>query len=357
MERAVTPFASGESSYPARRTIDALRVARTGLAPKRLAKSFLASGLPYALLRARALRKDPVTILCYHTVRPDTEEIDAWTAIRRADLLQQIRFLRAHYDIVSLDEALDRQGARGTRPRAVITFDDGEAGLHDTLLPLVEQERVPVTLYIATGHIESGRPYWFDELMNALQADGPFTIDLGGAGLPAWTIGPVRGAARWAVIGDILEALKAVPPADRPALAAAVVAQAPPASGRPFTPLAPLSVAQLRELARSEWVTIAAHSHCHNLLDQISADDARASIARSRALLEEWTGRFVGHFAYPNGNHNRTLKAIVSDLGFRSAVALEGRLWHRGADLFLLPRLGIGRYDDLDRFKLRLAEV
>lgn len=146
-------------------------------------------------------------------------------------------------------------------------------------------------------------------------------------------------------------------PEQRSALADAVVTQAPALSGKAFKPLAPLLVSQLVELARSEWITIAAHSHCHNLLDQIPAEDVRSSIARSRNLLESWTGRPVEHLAYPNGNHNQIVEAIVADLGFTSAVALNGRLWRRNMNRFLLPRVCIGRYDDFERFKLRLAEI
>ncbi|MGE8942944.1 polysaccharide deacetylase family protein [Leptospira interrogans] len=324
---------------------------------KRLAKVALASPLPYALLTARALRKSPITVLCYHTIRPDNEPIDAWTAVRRSDFVRQMEFLHARYDIVSLDDAFDGGAMPGERPRAVITFDDGEVGLYDSLLPLVAEMRLPVTLYVATGQIEAGRAYWFDDVMNALQADGAFTIDLQAAGLKAWKIGPRRGAARWAAIADILNTLKGVTPAKRAEVAAAVVAQAPRPGSRMFKPLQPMSIAQLQELARNELVTIAAHSHCHSLLDQIPVSQVRESVAYSRALLEEWTGRSVKHFAYPNGNHNKSVEEVVAGLGFRSATALNDRLWRRGMDHFALPRVSIGRYDDFERFKLRLAEI
>jgi peptidoglycan/xylan/chitin deacetylase (PgdA/CDA1 family) len=324
---------------------------------KRLGKYVLAFPLAYLILRKRALRNNPTTILCYHTLRPDNEPIDAWTAVRRSDFLRQMEFLRAHYDIVSLDHALDATGSASERPRAVVTFDDGEAGLHDILLPLLNEMRLPVTLYIATGQIETGRAYWFDDVMNALQADGPFTVDLTASGLKAWSFGHERGAARWATISEILEALKSVSPAERPQLAAPVVAQAPTATSRPFKPLQPLTIAQLQDLAACEWVTIAAHSHCHNLLDQIPEVDVKESVSRSRDLLETWTGRSVRHLAYPNGNHNKTVEDAVSGLGFISATALTDRLWRRGMDAFSLPRISVGRYDDFDRFKLRLAEI
>lgn len=327
------------------------------IAPRQLVRRILARDPLYALLMARAQRGRPITVLCYHTLRPDHEQIDVWTAVRERDFVRQMQFLRTHYDIVSLDEALANEGARSGRPRAVVTFDDGDAGLFDSMLPLVDELQIPVTLYIATGEIESGQPYWFDTVMNALQAEEAFTIDLAAAGLPVWTVGRERGPARWAVISHILEALKRAPRAALPALTSAVIAQAPPRREDGFKPLQPLSIAQLKELARSEWITIAAHSHCHNLLDRIPSADARASIQGSRRLLEDWIGKPVRHFAYPNGNHTAAVQAIVSEVGLVSAMALGGRLWRRGANPFALPRISIGRYDDFDRFKLRLAEV
>lgn len=324
---------------------------------KRLAKTVLASGPSYALLQAHALRGSPVTVLCYHTLRPDAEHLDAWTAARQSDFVRQMQFLRTQYDVVSLDEAMaESDTSRRAKPRAVVTFDDGEVGLYDTLLPLIAEMRLPVTLYIATGQIEQQRPYWFDEVMNALQADGHFTIDLTAEGLGAWRFAPGSGKSRWAVIGNILQVLKDVPPAKRQRLASSILAQAPADQRPSFKPLQPLTIAQLKDLAASDLVTIGAHSHCHNLLDQIAADEVTASVARSRALLQEWTGQQVQHFAYPNGNHNHTVEKIVADLGFRSAVALYDKLWHRGANRFALPRVSIGRYDDFDRFKLRLVQ-
>ena len=60
----------------------------------------------------------------------------------------------------------------------MLTFDDGEVGLHTHLLPFVEQEQVPVTVYVATGQIETGQPYWFDRVMNAMQGDGVTSVTM-----------------------------------------------------------------------------------------------------------------------------------------------------------------------------------
>jgi peptidoglycan/xylan/chitin deacetylase (PgdA/CDA1 family) len=134
------------------------------------------------------------------------------------------------------------------------------------------------------------------------------------------------------------------------------MAQAGPLAGG-FTPLQPMRLAQLQELAADVHVTIGAHSHGHELLDQLSIEDATASIARSRDLLVEWTGQNVRHFAYPNGNYTPQLMDALDGLGFRSAAILEDRLVHANAPAQALPRIGIGRYDALARLKLRLVGV
>lgn len=320
---------------------------------KQLVLRGLSAGPVYRVLKTRALRNNPATILCYHTLRPDDEPLDAWIALPLSKFRAQIDMLRETYDIVSLDDAL-RPAPEDARPRLVLTFDDGERGLYEHLLPILEAEDLPVTIYVATAQIETGQPYWFDRVMNALQGTGQqqITIDT----LGHWSIGPERGKARWAQIGPVLEALKAAPPAKRDHLAAEVVAQAG-SDAKGFTPLQPMTLPQLKTLAAHPNVTIGAHSHGHELLDQLPLTEARDSIARSRDLLETWTGAPVHHFAYPNGNYTADLMDVLDELGFVSATILEDRLVHSDAPRQALPRIGVGRYDPLTRLQLRIVGV
>ena len=46
----------------------------------------------------------------------------------------------------------------------------GHSGWLEHLAPIVEREALPVTLYVATGHVQSGQPYWFDAVVNAVQS-------------------------------------------------------------------------------------------------------------------------------------------------------------------------------------------
>ncbi len=315
---------------------------------KALALSVLSAPPIWSVLRRRALRNTPLTILCYHTLGPDRGGVNGWTALREGDFRAQVADIRAHYDIVSLDEALD--GAGGKRPRAVLTFDDGDRGLYAHLLPVLQDIPVPVTIYVATEQFETRQPFWFDRVVNALQGAGEIRVE----GLGAWTLPGTDDKAHWDALRPILQALKEVDPADRDALADKVVAEGGDA---PALALGPMTKEELAELAAHPSVTIGAHTHGHELLDQIPLDEARASVAHSRKLLQDWTGQAVDHFAFPNGNHTPALRDMVKDLGFRSATILEERTAPRGCDPFALPRISAGRYDNAARMRLRLVGV
>jgi peptidoglycan/xylan/chitin deacetylase (PgdA/CDA1 family) len=118
-----------------------------------------------------------------------------------------------------------------------------------------------------------------------------------------------------------------------------------------------MTVPELQALAASPHVTIGAHSHGHELLDRLPLDAALASAERSRALLRDWTGRDIRHFAYPNGNRSPGLMNGLAKAGFASATILEDRLARRSEPPMALPRVAIGRYDGDDRFRLRLVGV
>lgn len=328
------------------------------LSPRSMARAVLTSSAVYPWVRRRALRQHPITVLMYHTLGDDQEDFDAWTVVPMREFRRQMDLLRSHYEVVSLDEALasaaDDRAARQCRPLAVVTFDDGHSGLHRYLLPYVDQEHLPVTVFVATGHVESGRSYWFDRAMNALQTAQPWTIDLRGFGLGVCQVGSQRGQPNWDAIGALLDAMKRLPPAEREAACDELVRQAQGVRGPLFSPLMPMSLPEIQDLGRSPWVTIGAHTHGHELLDQLTPEAARQTMAHSRQLLQSWTGLPIRHFAYPNGNYNAAVLSEARSLGFASAFTTRKGLWTSSSDPHELPRIPVGRYDDLSRFKWAL---
>ena len=79
---------------------------------------------------------------------------------------------------------------------------------------------------------------------------------------------------------------------------------------------------QLKQLLDAGF-EIGAHSLSHPDLTQLSAADAYHEIAQSKQNLEAMLQQQVISFAYPYGNYNESLKALVKQAGFYCAVATD----------------------------------
>jgi peptidoglycan/xylan/chitin deacetylase (PgdA/CDA1 family) len=97
-------------------------------------------------------------VLIYHRVgRRAPIEVDLPLALFE----EQISFLAASNRTVALSDGLDRvaDAAAPPEPLVAVTFDDGTADFADVALPVLERHRVPVTLYVATEFVDSGRAF------------------------------------------------------------------------------------------------------------------------------------------------------------------------------------------------------
>jgi peptidoglycan/xylan/chitin deacetylase (PgdA/CDA1 family) len=110
-----------------------------------------------------------------------------------------------------------------------------------------------------------------------------------------------------------------------------------------------LSWGQLAELS-SAGVEIAAHSHSHFQLDQISESRLRVELASSRRLLEDRLGHPVCSLAYPYGYSNKRVRAIAREIGYRQAAVVANAVAQSACDPFRVPRLTIRRSTSLAVF-------
>jgi len=315
------------------------------------------SSKPFLRLGHAQLR-GKVVALMYHELANDADDIESWMVVRRSDFLRQIDHLSSHFTIVSLAEALGALNAPAAdvsdKPLAVITFDDGYAGNHDVLLPIIDARRIPVTIFLATEAIQDQRLYWYDRLVNELQDQPAGRYDLQHHGLGSYRFNETAGASNWVEIQRLLTDLKALPPDVRAQRVTALLDDFSAAERR-RPRVRPLSIDQVRTLARSPWITIGAHSHCHNLLPQLSRAGVDESVQTSKRLIESWIGRPVDAFAYPNGDYNDDVVASIRDAGFTCGMTTVPKPWRPGESRFALPRIGVGRYDAFDRFALKIS--
>jgi len=88
--------------------------------------------------------------------------------------------------------------------------------------------------------------------------------------------------------------------------------------------------------------SIGAHTITHPRLTRIPAAQARSEIADSRRRLEDRFGVAIEHFCYPYGKWSKSVRALVEDAGYRTAVTLDGGVNAVDTDPFALRRLSVG---------------
>ncbi|KPK52579.1 MAG: hypothetical protein AMS22_08865 [Thiotrichales bacterium SG8_50] len=296
-----------------------------------------------------------INILMYHEVLPDSMNMPLWHVVRESEFRRQMEYLKKHCDVLSIDEAVEiltsptKSGA-GSRRKIVITFDDGYSGNYSTAMPIMAELGLPWTVYVATSAVEGGDRYWYDDIAHALLVapDRSRTIatSKGDVQFQRFDISESRV---WLAVHKSLELLKLLPAEERDRLARQMHEYVDE------NPLEMMTPEQIAVLAEASEVIVGCHTHDHNLLDMVTLDHARQSIEDAQQRLDSWCGSRPRHFSYPNGNFNGQVVNLVDKFGFDSAVTTESRMAIPGDHLLKLPRIAVGRFDNLNLFRAKLT--
>jgi peptidoglycan/xylan/chitin deacetylase (PgdA/CDA1 family) len=134
-----------------------IRKSRTPYSPRRgrplfklAARSLFYPGLWLKNRRRARAKSYPVVILFHHVItdRP------CFLGMPTDCFLRQVKFLKRHYRIASLPDALAMlERGEVDAPTAVLTFDDGYADNFLGLRAVAEAEDIPITLFVCTRHV------------------------------------------------------------------------------------------------------------------------------------------------------------------------------------------------------------
>jgi peptidoglycan/xylan/chitin deacetylase (PgdA/CDA1 family) len=249
---------------------------------------------------------------------------------RGGDLRRHLLYLRRHYRMLHLEEALEelsssnascKQG-RDRRPPLVLTFDDGYHDNYTHAFALACELEVPITIFLIPGYVESGDYFWWGEshrLVRRAQVDKvtsdertyrlthPLERSLLADSIDACLRHSSSVAGRESFLASMRQAM-AVPPC-------VTVEEEEDL---------PLTWAEIRKMQMSGWISFGAHTMHHPVLVCL-ADPAevRREVSECRSVLEQQLGQRVRTFAYPIGRPehigDEALK-VVQEAGYDWAV-------------------------------------
>ena len=263
-------------------------------------------GIPKRMFnKALENQESNLIVLMYHSVNG-------------AQFRNHLSFLDKHFILIDLDELVQIIKAREfpSDPTAVITFDDGLQSFYYNALPIVDETGIPVTNYVSSGVIDS--EYWYKPGQDRIFIPGKTQYSASRMNLPT---------------------------------------NRTDAEKEGFIILPGLTSEQLKETSRHPKIIIGAHSVTHSLLEETTDDECKREIFDSKEHLENFIGRKVKHFAYPNGSFSEREALLVQEAGFASGATSEDIWIPRDVSPFTIPRKGAGPAGaSLDWLQYRLGK-
>jgi len=109
---------------------------------------------------------------------------------------------------------------------------------------------------------------------------------------------------------------------------------------------------EIKELEKSDLVTIGNHSHSHDYLINFEDVQIKNDLETSIKIFKQELDYSPKIFSYPFGEYSINLKKIVSDLDFTFAFGQHSGVIDSSKDFLELPRFPVNeKYGELKRFK------
>lgn len=291
-----------------------------------------------------------LSILTYHRVSEFYDEKNPKT-IHLSLFKLQMQWLKKHFVVLPLPEALDLQQKNALPRRAVcITIDDGYRDSYELIFKTLQEEKIKATFFISTQGIVDGG-LWDAEVYSAI-FDAPKTVMEINCGGRFFDLSCFEERVNTRYL--LTEYTKYLPLSERKIILDELKRQTSSSSNEKYF----LTIEQIKEM-HSAGMTIGAHTENHPILTKESDNVAWQEIKQSKELLEAIIDAPVEYFAYPNGkleeDFNEKHMSMVEDSGFKAALSTD---WGVLADLSL-DRFKIKRFTPWDEkelhFILRLA--
>jgi peptidoglycan/xylan/chitin deacetylase (PgdA/CDA1 family) len=256
--------------------------------------------------RQLAGSRGALIVLMFHGLFRDEAEafsgnIDPYQPFSVNDLAVLIKhFQRAGFRFVSPAELEDP--LKATDKCVLLTFDDGYAN-NLRAIPILKRFNVPATFFVAAGNVASGEPFWWDVLYRERNKGGATKQQMVAERqrLKSLNNAQIKEHLRNLFGSDIFTAQN---DSDRP-----------------------MSITELKQIAREPLATIGNHTVDHELLPRIPIADARREIAQCQEMLKDWLGEAPRVIAYPNGVHNAAIVKEAANAGLKLGVtSIRGKL-------------------------------
>lgn len=249
----------------------------------------------------------------------------------------QMALVRSSFNALSLHELARAAHERRLPERAVaVTFDDGYRDVLSGVAPVLVENQIPATVFI-TNQGGKRYPEFYWDLLGRVFANGaalPQELHL--PDLDIDHVATRTDAERAEARRRLNELFYAIAGDARASLAARLRSWSGDLTASDEPDL--LIEDDIRRLASLAGLTIGAHTDHHLCLPFHDEESQKREVFDNKRWLEGLAGRAVTDFAYPYGERDQRTVRVLRELGFRTAVTVDGTAVDDGCPALLLPR-------------------
>ena len=216
-----------------------------------------------------ALRDDvPFQVLIYHRILA-SEDPFAIDVIPIASFRKQMEILKSSMRIISTDQLVRELDQRALEPNTIcITFDDGYIDNYQNAFPILKELDIPATIFLASGHIQNEKLFWFDRILQMVKATNLASFSFPEANIHRFSLNHVTEKIMGPVANNAARLM--------------------------------LNWDEIREMF-AENISFGAHSLTHPILAKLNDQELSEEINTSIRVIEKNLDAPVTAFAYPNG--------------------------------------------------------
>jgi len=263
----------------------------------------------------RKLTKSQVAVLLYHRICPES---DSWSLkpLTPEKFERQIEYFYNEFDIIAIEQLIEFLNHREPLPKkaVAITFDDGYKDNYDYAYPILKKYRAPATIFLTTGHIGTGKLFWWDMVRYMISQTTSDKLDLGYLGKYKL----YKNSNDFNSASIIIEKLKRIPYNQKrhilEMMAQVLGVNIPIDAGKKLI----LSWEEIIEMSRNR-ITFGAHTVNHPELINMPLNEAKSEILQSKKDIERKIGAPVSLFSFPNGDSSPELINFIKEVGFLCA--------------------------------------
>lgn len=275
-----------------------------------------------------------LSILVYHRVL-DSADPFLPGSVTKEEFAVQMEVLSKIFNVIPLDEAIDRINKNSLEPRsACVTFDDGYVDNVTNALPILQKYNVAATFFIATGFLKK-KIMWNDIVIETFRHTTKESIDLSADNLMSFNCRTIEEKKN--SIKAFISQTKYLPTRKRQDIIQAMIDK----SEVDISCELMMDEEQIRQLKNAN-MTIGGHTVNHPILACETNEVAFSEIMEGKNQLESIVGESINLFAYPNGkpgdDYNDEHVKMVKKAGFKSAVSTVWGVVKTSSDKYQLPR-------------------